>query len=64
MLTRIKEWTARLEEMYDRLSRTYDVPVDTVDTAFENWYANGNDPEELQRFEEEFGVYEAEQQGW
>ena len=63
MLTRIKEWTAKLEEMYNRLSRTYNVSVDTVDTAFENWYANGNDPEALQQFEEEFGAYESEQQG-
>lgn len=64
MLTRAKEWLANLEEMYNRLARTYNVSVDTVDTAFENWYANGNDPEDFQQFEEEFGVYEAEQQGW
>lgn len=64
MLGKVKEWVANLEEMYKRLSRTYNVPIDTIDTAFENWYENGNDPEDLQAFEEEFGVYESEQQGW
>ena len=64
MLSRAKRWLANLEDMYNRLSHAYGVPVDTIDTAFENWYANGNDPEALQQFEEEFGVYAAEQQGW